>query len=210
MALDRDACRADDREAVQAAPAAAAARADRRQRLTAVPPGHVRRRERRNRQLVPRDRVDVPPEDGPRVRKEARAAPAASSSDPSPTSTAMRRARSGRSRRRSRRARPRERASTTRSRRSCEGLVTPAGRIFLSRTNHQGLQFDSMWVGRIQNCQVEAALRQGLCDRRRSSDLRRALSRGRRRSSPRRRPRGGSSDDDRVPREPAPNRYQGV
>jgi hypothetical protein len=34
------------------------------------------------------------------------------------------------------------------------GLVTPAGRIYLSRTNHQGLQLDSMWVGRIQNCQV--------------------------------------------------------
>ena len=35
------------------------------------------------------------------------------------------------------------------------GLVTPAGRIFLSRKNHQGLQLDSMWVGRIQNCQVK-------------------------------------------------------
>jgi branched-chain amino acid transport system substrate-binding protein len=34
------------------------------------------------------------------------------------------------------------------------GLVTPAGRIYLSRTNHQGLQLDSMWAGRIQNCQV--------------------------------------------------------
>ena len=34
------------------------------------------------------------------------------------------------------------------------GLVTPAGRIFLSPKNHQGLQLDSMWVGRIQNCQV--------------------------------------------------------
>jgi branched-chain amino acid transport system substrate-binding protein len=34
------------------------------------------------------------------------------------------------------------------------GLVTPAGRIFLSARNHQGLQLDSMWVGRIQNCQV--------------------------------------------------------
>jgi branched-chain amino acid transport system substrate-binding protein len=34
------------------------------------------------------------------------------------------------------------------------GLVTPAGKIYLSRTNHQGLQLDSMWVGRIQNCQV--------------------------------------------------------
>ncbi len=34
------------------------------------------------------------------------------------------------------------------------GLVTPAGKIFLSRTNHQGLQLDSMWVGRVQNCQV--------------------------------------------------------
>jgi branched-chain amino acid transport system substrate-binding protein len=35
------------------------------------------------------------------------------------------------------------------------GLVTPAGRIFLSRTNHTGLQRDSMWVGRIDNCQVK-------------------------------------------------------
>jgi branched-chain amino acid transport system substrate-binding protein len=34
------------------------------------------------------------------------------------------------------------------------GLVTPAGRIYPSRTNHQGLQLDSMWVGRIENCQV--------------------------------------------------------
>lgn len=34
------------------------------------------------------------------------------------------------------------------------GLVTPAGKIFLSPTNHQGLQLDSMWVGRIENCQV--------------------------------------------------------
>jgi len=34
------------------------------------------------------------------------------------------------------------------------GLVTPAGKIFLSRKNHQGLQLDSMWVGRIQNCQI--------------------------------------------------------
>ena len=63
VAVDGDACGPDDREAVQAAPAAAAARADRRQRLAAVPPGHVRRRERRDRQLVPRDRMDVPAED---------------------------------------------------------------------------------------------------------------------------------------------------
>jgi branched-chain amino acid transport system substrate-binding protein len=34
------------------------------------------------------------------------------------------------------------------------GLVTPAGKIFLSPKNHQGLQLDSMWAGRIQNCQV--------------------------------------------------------
>jgi hypothetical protein len=33
--------------------------------------------------------------------------------------------------------------------------VTPAGRIFLSARNHQGLQLDSMWVGRIDNCQVK-------------------------------------------------------
>ena len=35
------------------------------------------------------------------------------------------------------------------------GLVTPAGKIFLSQANHTGLQLDSMWVGRIQNCQVK-------------------------------------------------------
>jgi branched-chain amino acid transport system substrate-binding protein len=35
------------------------------------------------------------------------------------------------------------------------GLVTPAGRIFLSPTNHQGLQLDSMWVGTVQNCAVK-------------------------------------------------------
>jgi hypothetical protein len=35
------------------------------------------------------------------------------------------------------------------------GLVTPAGKIFLSPTNHQGLQLDSMWVGRIEKCQVK-------------------------------------------------------
>jgi hypothetical protein len=34
------------------------------------------------------------------------------------------------------------------------GLVTPAGKILLSKTNHTGLQLDSMWVGRIQNCKV--------------------------------------------------------
>jgi ABC-type branched-subunit amino acid transport system substrate-binding protein len=34
------------------------------------------------------------------------------------------------------------------------GLVTPAGKIYLSRTNHQGLQLDSMWVGRIQDCKT--------------------------------------------------------
>jgi hypothetical protein len=36
-----------------------------------------------------------------------------------------------------------------------KGLVTPAGRIYLSATNHQGLQLNSMWVGTIQNCQVK-------------------------------------------------------
>jgi branched-chain amino acid transport system substrate-binding protein len=35
------------------------------------------------------------------------------------------------------------------------GLVTPSGRIFLSPTNHQGLQLDSMWVGKIDKCQVK-------------------------------------------------------
>jgi hypothetical protein len=35
------------------------------------------------------------------------------------------------------------------------GLVTPAGRIFLGPRNHQGLQLDSMWVGRIDDCKVK-------------------------------------------------------
>jgi branched-chain amino acid transport system substrate-binding protein len=35
------------------------------------------------------------------------------------------------------------------------GLVTPAGKIFLSQRNHTGLQLDSMWVGRIQDCKVK-------------------------------------------------------
>jgi branched-chain amino acid transport system substrate-binding protein len=35
------------------------------------------------------------------------------------------------------------------------GLVTPAGRIFLSPTNHQGLQIGSMWVGEIESCKVK-------------------------------------------------------
>jgi hypothetical protein len=34
------------------------------------------------------------------------------------------------------------------------GVATPGGRIFLSRTNHTGLQLDSMWAGRIERCQV--------------------------------------------------------
>lgn len=35
------------------------------------------------------------------------------------------------------------------------GLVTPSGKMFLSPTNHQGLQLDSMWVGKIQNCKIQ-------------------------------------------------------
>ncbi len=35
------------------------------------------------------------------------------------------------------------------------GLVTPAGKIFLSKINHTGLQMDSMWVGKIQSCKLK-------------------------------------------------------
>ena len=35
------------------------------------------------------------------------------------------------------------------------GLVTPGGKIFLSKVNHTGIQLDSMWVGTIENCQVK-------------------------------------------------------
>jgi branched-chain amino acid transport system substrate-binding protein len=35
------------------------------------------------------------------------------------------------------------------------GLVTPGGRIRLSKANHTGLQIESMWAGRIENCQVK-------------------------------------------------------
>jgi branched-chain amino acid transport system substrate-binding protein len=34
-------------------------------------------------------------------------------------------------------------------------LVTPAGKIFLSKINHTGLQMDSMWVGKIQSCKLK-------------------------------------------------------
>jgi branched-chain amino acid transport system substrate-binding protein len=36
-----------------------------------------------------------------------------------------------------------------------QGLVTPGGRIRLSKTNHTGLQLDSMWAGKIENCKVK-------------------------------------------------------
>ena len=35
------------------------------------------------------------------------------------------------------------------------GLVTPGGKVFLSKVNHQGIQLDSMWVGTVQNCKVK-------------------------------------------------------
>ncbi len=35
------------------------------------------------------------------------------------------------------------------------GLVTPGGKVFLSKKNHQGIQLDSMWVGAVQNCKVK-------------------------------------------------------
>ncbi len=35
------------------------------------------------------------------------------------------------------------------------GLVTPAGKIFLSKINHTGLQMGSMWVGKIQSCKLK-------------------------------------------------------
>jgi branched-chain amino acid transport system substrate-binding protein len=34
-------------------------------------------------------------------------------------------------------------------------LVTPGGRLKFSRVNHTGLQLDSMWAGKIQNCQLK-------------------------------------------------------
>ena len=34
------------------------------------------------------------------------------------------------------------------------GLVTPAGKIFLSKINHTGLQMGSMWAGKIQSCKL--------------------------------------------------------
>ena len=61
----------DDRQAVQAAPAAATARADGRERLTAVPPGHVRRRGRRHHQLLPRARPGRPSRRSNPVRTQA-------------------------------------------------------------------------------------------------------------------------------------------
>ena len=35
------------------------------------------------------------------------------------------------------------------------GLVTPGGRIRLSKTNHQGVQLPSMWAGKIQSCKAK-------------------------------------------------------
>jgi branched-chain amino acid transport system substrate-binding protein len=35
------------------------------------------------------------------------------------------------------------------------GLVTPGGRIRLSKTNHQGVQLPSMWAGKVQNCKAK-------------------------------------------------------
>ena len=35
------------------------------------------------------------------------------------------------------------------------GLVTPGGRVRLSKTNHAGIQLPSMWAGKIQNCKVK-------------------------------------------------------
>ena len=78
--FDGHASRTDDREAVQAAAAAATACADRGERLFAVPPGHVRGRERRDRELVPATAWAFLPKTSP-VRKEA-ARPAASSKRP--------------------------------------------------------------------------------------------------------------------------------
>ena len=77
-----------------------------------------------------------------------------SSSGRSRTSTATPPARCGRTRRRSREAARPAAGINTALETKLRGLVTPAGRIFLSTKNHQGLQLGSMWVGRIQNCQV--------------------------------------------------------
>ncbi len=51
------------------------------------------------------------------------------------------------------------------------GLVTPAGRVFLSKVNHQGIQLDSMWVGAVQNCKVKPSGRRGLREEEVASSL---------------------------------------
>ena len=152
LALDGNARRGDDRQAVQAAATLAAARAHRRQCLTAVPRGHMRRRERSDRELLPRHCLDVPTEDEPgsrpgRASRSILKRPVSNfDGDAAGALWAYKAAI--------------ERGSATRAginnalETRLRGLVTPAGRVFLSRTNHQGLQLDSMWVGRIQNCQV--------------------------------------------------------
>ncbi len=35
------------------------------------------------------------------------------------------------------------------------GFVTPGGKIYVSKSNHTGLQLDSMWVGEIQDCKIK-------------------------------------------------------
>ena len=78
-----------------------------------------------------------------------------SSSGPSRTSTATPAARSGRTRLRSRRATAPALGINKALETKLRGLVTPAGKIFLSKINHTGLQMDSMWVGKIQSCKLK-------------------------------------------------------
>ena len=153
MALDGDARRADDRQAVQATPAAAATRADRRERLAAVPRRELWRRERRDRQLVPRHGLEVPAEEGSRPRpggvaREDLKRPVSNfDGDTSAALWAYKAAI--------------EKGNGTRSgintalETKLRGLVTPAGKIFLSKINHTGLQMGSMWVGKIQGCKLK-------------------------------------------------------
>ena len=153
LALDGDARRGDDRQAVQAAATAAAARAHRRKRLAAVPPGHMRRRERRDRQLVPRAPL------GRSCRRRTRFAPRlrfseASSNVPSRTSTAMRPARFGRTRRRSSgAARPARDQQRARDEAPRARDTRRAGSSSRERTTRASSS-TRCGPGKIQNCQV--------------------------------------------------------
>ena len=148
---------ADDRQAVQAAPAAAAARPDRGEPLRELPPGDLRRRRRRDHQLVRRHRVGVPAEEEPvwaPVRTQAallqKMLGRPVSNFDADTAVALWAYKAAI-----------EKGGFTRSaintalETKISGLVTPGGRIRLSKTNHQGVQLPSMWAGKIQSCKAK-------------------------------------------------------